>query len=121
MSSLSKFMKWAVLAAVSIFVVAFIGGCGNTEHFAGEWIGYGKTGFPKEMDCVYDVKIEKTDNGYTVSLDRSNWELKDIPDPGLIDSIVNDDNQQYEWTTMKEMNLKATEKTTPSRRRRKIP
>lgn len=62
------------------------------------------------MDCVYDVKIEKTDNGYTVSLDRSNWELKDIPDPGLIDSIVNDDNQQYEWTTMKEMNLKATEK-----------
>ena len=110
MSSLSKFMKWAVLAAVSVFVVAFIGGCGNTEHFAGEWIGYGKTGFPKEMDCVYDVKIEKTDNGYTVSLDRSNWELKDIPDPGLIDSIVNDDNQQYEWTTMKEMNLKATEK-----------
>ena len=28
----------------------------------------------------------------------------------MIDSLVNQDNQQYEWTTMKEMNLKATEK-----------
>ena len=112
MSSLSKFMKLVVFAAVSIFVVAFISGCINTKSvdYSGQWVGYGKTGFPKEMDCVYDVNIEKTGDGYTVSLERSNWELKDIPEPGLIDSSVNQDNQQYEWTTMKEMNLKATEK-----------
>lgn len=68
MSSLSKFMKWAVLTAVSIFVVAFIGGCGNTEHFAGEWIGYGKTGFPKEMDCVSTSRLKRPTMGI-----RSAW------------------------------------------------
>ena len=69
-----------------------------------------KNGVPERNGRVYDVKIEKNNDGYIVSLERSNWELKDIPDPGLIDSIVNQDNQQYEWTTMKEMNLKAEEK-----------
>ena len=61
MRSLSKFMKLAVLAAVSIFVVAFLSGCFNSKSidYSGQWVGYGKTGFPKEMDCVYDVKIER--------------------------------------------------------------
>ena len=81
MRSLSKFMKLAVLAAVSIFVVAFLSGCFNSKSidYSGQWVGYGKTGFPKEWTASTTLKSKKTDDGYTVSLERSNWELKDIP------------------------------------------
>lgn len=63
--TLSKFFKSLAVILAGVLMMAFLGGCGNSEKFAGHWIGYGKDGYPKETDCIYDVTIEK--NGKDIS------------------------------------------------------
>lgn len=74
----SRFMKLAVVMAVTILAAVFISGCGSSDKFAGEWTGTGRYN-QTDFDCFYDLKIEKdgNSNGYTIEQTRSYWNAKE--------------------------------------------
>ena len=62
MNVFSRFMKLAVVVAVSLLAMAVLGGCSSSDKFAGEWTGTGRYN-QTDFDCFYDLKIEKDGNG----------------------------------------------------------
>ena len=70
MNVFSRFMKLAVVVAVSLLAMAVLGGCGSSDKFAGEWTGtgrYNQTDFEKDGNG----------NGYTIEQTRSYWNAKE--------------------------------------------
>lgn len=108
MKSLSKLMKIVVVMLVSVLAVAFLSGCGSSpDKFAGHWIGYGTTGY-RNVDCIYDITIEKNGNGYLVNYSKAYWGLDPTSKtPGF---TFGRPNYKYEWTQDKQDNLSATAK-----------
>lgn len=78
MNLLSRFMKLALVVALTVLAAALIGGCGSSDKFAGEWTGTGRYDLT-DFDCFYDLKIEKdgNGNGYTIERTRSYWNAKE--------------------------------------------
>lgn len=107
--TIRKFCKGLAVILTGVLMMAFLGGCGSSEKFAGHWIGYGKDGYPKETDCIYDVTIEKNGKGYIVNMDESRWKLEQAPGSTWKD-VMNNTNEQYVWTTKKNDNLAASAK-----------
>lgn len=73
-----KHKKWwqsLSLLAVSLLCLCFLGGCGNSDKFAGHWIGTGiHQGFVDTPDCYYDVTIEKNgNNNYLINVTEAFW------------------------------------------------
>ena len=87
-------MKLAVVLAVSVLVMALIGGCGSSDKFAGEWTGTGRYN-QTDFDCFYDLKIEKdgNGNGYTIEQTRSYWNAKES---------ISGSSASYSWKNEKE-------------------
>lgn len=78
MNVFSRFMKLAVVVAVTVLAMAVLSGCGSSDKFAGEWTGSGRYK-QTDFDCFYDLKIEKdgNGNGYTIDQTRSYWNAKE--------------------------------------------
>ena len=78
MNVFSRFMKLAVVVAVSLLAMAVLGGCGSSDKFDGERPDTGRYN-QTDFDCFYDLKIEKdgNGNGYTIEQTRSYWNAKE--------------------------------------------
>ena len=64
----SRFMKLAVVMAVTILAAVFISGCGSSDKFAGEWTGTGR---------YNQIEKDGNSNGYTIEQTRSYWNAKE--------------------------------------------
>lgn len=53
MNVFSRFMKLAVVVAVTVLAMAVLSGCGSSDKFAGEWTGSGRYK-QTDFDCFYD-------------------------------------------------------------------
>lgn len=104
--TIQKFLKTLALMLVGVLTLALLGGCGNSEKFAGHWIGYGKNGYPS-TDCIYDITIQKNGdkNGYLVNYSNAYWKLS--PSSHTPGFSIGRYNYKYEWNNYKEDNIAA--------------
>lgn len=55
---LRKFFKSFAVILAGVLMMAFLGGCGNSDKLSGEWVGSGRYN-QTDFDCLYTLKVEK--------------------------------------------------------------
>lgn len=112
--TLRKFFKNFAVILAGVLMMAFLGGCGSSEKFAGTWIGTGqyKAAGPGNT-CFYTIKIDKNGKGYNIQETLSQWEAdKDIRIAFHTDR--NDEkmykNIDYNWKNQQSQPMVATVK-----------
>lgn len=103
--TIRKFCKTLAVVLTGVLMMAFLGGCGSSDKFAGHWIGYGKTGYP-EADCIYDITIEKNGdkNSYLVNITEAHWKTYSTS------FVVGKDTYKSEWKVDTNNNITAIAK-----------
>lgn len=107
MKNMHKIGRLLAVCLIAVLAVVALGGCGQSEKFAGHWIGYGKTGIYGNKDMAYDITIEKNGKGYIINETDNYWDDLDTTNTFFKNSPK---KVQMKWVTKKNENLVGTVK-----------